>query len=176
MPTQQGSWVTINPCTLNVNTTTLPFTFTIGGATPPSKTLSVTTAPSNATVTVSPQVTTPLGGTWLSASYSSGTATISVNPSGLAASGTAYTGNVLLGTIGGLSTPVPVTLTVYQNTPPACDINGNGSINVADVQLEINEALGAALPANDLNGDHVVNVADVQIVINAVLGLVCTAY
>jgi uncharacterized repeat protein (TIGR01451 family) len=55
-----------------------------------------------------------------------------------------------------------------------CDISQDGSTNVVDVQLEINEALGVALAANDLNGDNVVNVVDVQIVINAALGLGCT--
>jgi hypothetical protein len=38
----------------------------------------------------------------------------------------------------------------------------------------INEALGAAAAANDLNGDGVVNVADIEIVINAALGRGCT--
>ena len=44
-----------------------------------------------------------------------------------------------------------------------CDINQDGVTNVADVQKEINEALGVATSANDLNGDGAVNVADVQI-------------
>ncbi len=54
-----------------------------------------------------------------------------------------------------------------------CDINGDGNINVSDVQLVINQALGVVPATNDLNGDGAVNVADVQIVINAVLGLGC---
>ncbi len=173
---QQGSWVTINACTLNVNTATLPFAFAIGGSTPPSQKLTVTASPSNLAVSVSPQVTTPSGGNWLSASYSNGTLTVSVNPSGLAPSGTAYTGSVQVGITGGPSSTVPVTLTVYsQGTSPACDINGNGSLSVADVQQEINEALGAAQAVNDLNGDHVVNSVDVQIVIDALLNLGCSA-
>jgi uncharacterized repeat protein (TIGR01451 family) len=56
-----------------------------------------------------------------------------------------------------------------------CDINLDGQINVVDVQLIINEALGVAPAVNDLNGDGVVNVVDVQIVINAALGLGCSA-
>jgi len=55
-----------------------------------------------------------------------------------------------------------------------CDVNGNGVINVSDVQLIIKEALGTAQAANDLNGDHVVNVADIQVVMNAVLQRGCT--
>jgi hypothetical protein len=46
---------------------------------------------------------------------------------------------------------------------------------VADVQQLISEILGPAAPANDLNHDGVVNVLDVQIVINAALGLGCAA-
>jgi hypothetical protein len=56
-----------------------------------------------------------------------------------------------------------------------CDINLDGAMNVVDVQLEINEALGVTPAANDLNGDGQVNVVDVQIVINAALGLGCAA-
>jgi hypothetical protein len=54
-----------------------------------------------------------------------------------------------------------------------CDLNGDGVVNVVDVQLIINEALGVIPPIHDLNGDGVVNVADVQLVINAALGLGC---
>jgi uncharacterized repeat protein (TIGR03803 family) len=57
-----------------------------------------------------------------------------------------------------------------------CDLKQNGNINVADVQLVINEALGVAPAVNDLNEDGSVNVADVQIEINAALGLGCAAF
>jgi len=56
-----------------------------------------------------------------------------------------------------------------------CDINMDHVVNIKDVQLEINEALGVASPANDLDGDGVVNVVDVQIVSNGALGLSCAA-
>jgi pimeloyl-ACP methyl ester carboxylesterase len=56
-----------------------------------------------------------------------------------------------------------------------CDFQQNGSMNAADVQLIINEALGITAAVNDLNGDGVVNVLDVQIEINAALGLGCAA-
>ena len=55
----------------------------------------------------------------------------------------------------------------------ACDINSDGVVNVVDVQLIINQALGVLPAVNDLNHDGVVNVADVQIVINGALGLGC---
>jgi len=56
-----------------------------------------------------------------------------------------------------------------------CDLKQNGNINIADVQLIINEALGVTPAVNALNGDGVVNVADVQIEINAVISLGCEA-
>jgi hypothetical protein len=55
-----------------------------------------------------------------------------------------------------------------------CDINADQSINVSDVQLIVNEALGVIPASDDLNRDGVVNVSDVQIVTNAVLGAVCS--
>jgi hypothetical protein len=57
--------------------------------------------------------------------------------------------------------------------PFTCDINSDGATNVADVQIEINEALGTMSAVNDLNHDGAVNVADVQKLINAALGLGC---
>jgi hypothetical protein len=56
-----------------------------------------------------------------------------------------------------------------------CDLNQDGSTNVVDVQLIIDEALGTKPAVDDLNQDHVVDVIDVQIEINAALGLGCTA-
>jgi hypothetical protein len=69
-----------------------------------------------------------------------------------------------------------VTVTSVNGVPVGpCDLQYNGSVTVADVQLIINEALGVTSAVNDLNGDGVVNVADVQIEINAALGLGCAA-
>jgi hypothetical protein len=55
----------------------------------------------------------------------------------------------------------------------SCDVKGNSTAGVADVQRMINEALGTAAPSNDLNSDGTVNVADIQIVMNAALGQGC---
>ena len=55
----------------------------------------------------------------------------------------------------------------------SCDVNGDRASNVADVQLVINEALGAVAAVHDLNHDSVINVADVQKMVNAALGLGC---
>ena len=58
-------------------------------------------------------------------------------------------------------------------TTSVCDVNGDGSVNVADVQGEVNQALGASACANDINQDGVCNVIDVQRVVNAALGGTC---
>jgi hypothetical protein len=109
----QGSWVTINACTLSANTAPVPFAYSIGGTAPPSQTLPVTMSPGSLAVTVTPSVTTPANGTWLSASLSGGTLTISANPTGLSASATPYAGTVQLSAEGVTTVSVPVTLTVY---------------------------------------------------------------
>jgi hypothetical protein len=54
-----------------------------------------------------------------------------------------------------------------------CDVLHVGSFSVSDVQQIILEAIGSASPVDDLNNDGVINIADVQIVMNAVLSRVC---
>jgi hypothetical protein len=56
-----------------------------------------------------------------------------------------------------------------------CDVNQHGNTDVSDIQRMVNEALGVAAPLNDLNADSTVNVVDVLIAINAALGLGCSA-
>jgi hypothetical protein len=56
-----------------------------------------------------------------------------------------------------------------------CDFQHNSRFTIADVQLAINQALGVAPPVNDLNGDGWVNIADIQAEIIAALGLGCIA-
>ncbi|MEK7389398.1 MAG: right-handed parallel beta-helix repeat-containing protein [Elusimicrobiota bacterium] len=59
-------------------------------------------------------------------------------------------------------------LTVSSTT----DLNGDGITNVADVQLAVNQASGAATcGSGDVNKDGACNVADVQLVVNRSLGL-----
>ena len=68
-----------------------------------------------------------------------------------------------------ISTTIPnVTL------PPVnvCDVNRDGSVNVTDVQLSVNQALGiTACGTGNVNGDAACNVTDVQLVVNKALGL-----
>ncbi len=52
------------------------------------------------------------------------------------------------------------------------DVNEDGKVDAADVQIVINCALGIDMPWQcDLNGDGFTNAVDVQIVINAALGI-----
>jgi hypothetical protein len=56
----------------------------------------------------------------------------------------------------------------------SCDLNGDGNVNVVDVQLATNQTLGyAACGAADLNGDGACTVVDVQRIINTSLGAAC---
>ena len=55
-----------------------------------------------------------------------------------------------------------------------CDLNGDGRIDILDIQLAINEALGAAPCTNgDINSDGSCNVQDVQSLINSVMTGTC---
>jgi len=75
---------------------------------------------------------------------------------------------------GGSASPPPSfdSITVVYVT--GCEIAGNASVTVADVQAIVNQSLGIVRAANDPNSDGVTNVVDIQIVINAALNLGCT--
>ena len=66
------------------------------------------------------------------------------------------------------------TLTVLGFTAPAVpgDSNGDGKVDIADVNSVINQMLGkeAMIPACDMNGDGKIDIADVNAVINKMLG------
>lgn len=66
----------------------------------------------------------------------------------------------------------PVTVSVSAPISP-CDLDGDGLVNAADVDLA-KVAVLAGSPF-DKNGDGIGNVRDVQIVINAAIGGTCTA-
>jgi hypothetical protein len=54
-------------------------------------------------------------------------------------------------------------------------VNGDGATNISDAQMELREALAVAKPVDDLNGDGVVDVVDIETVIDAVLKDGCPA-
>ena len=130
---QGGPFTTITGCQVSPGSSPAPFNYAIGGTAPSSQTVPVTVSPSNLPVTATPVVSTPASGTWLSASLTGGTLTISVNPWGLAASSTAYTGYVKLSASGISDILVPVTLNVYPQ--PALSIIKTHSGNFGAGQL-----------------------------------------
>jgi sugar lactone lactonase YvrE len=96
----------------------------------------------------------------------SGNASLSI----AANSGSSRSANI---TIAGVT--VGVTQASSQGGTNPCDINQDGVVNVLDVRLMLQEALGTRSPSNDLDGDKVVNVVDIQIDSNAALKLGCSA-
>jgi hypothetical protein len=58
--------------------------------------------------------------------------------------------------------------------PPTCDLNGDGIVNGADVDLALKQSLGTIPCTNgDLDGNGSCNVVDVQRVVNAANGQAC---
>ena len=57
----------------------------------------------------------------------------------------------------------------------ACDANRDGTTNVVDVQLSVNQVLGLAACSADINLDGQCNVVDVQRIVNASLGGACVS-
>ena len=64
--------------------------------------------------------------------------------------------------------------TTIPGTPggSGCDMNGDASVNIIDLQVLINAILGVQGAAGrDLNGDGTVNILDLQLLSNVILGL-----
>ena len=71
---------------------------------------------------------------------------------------------------------LPSCLTAAPGALNSCDVNSDGLVNVIDVQLSVNQALGVtACTTSDINGDGQCNILDVQRIINAGLGAGCKA-
>jgi len=64
---------------------------------------------------------------------------------------------------------------VSAQTLSPCDINKDGVVNIADVQLMVDEALGTSACTTNLDGSGTCDIADVQRVITAALGGACNA-
>jgi len=56
-----------------------------------------------------------------------------------------------------------------------CNVTNNFGVDVRDLQQMINEATGVSTPSDDLNGDGVVNIVDIQMEANVALGGPCGA-
>ena len=66
------------------------------------------------------------------------------------------------------------TLVAQSSTSP-CDLNGDGVVSVADVQIAVNEVLGLSACTMNLDGTGTCDVADVQRIITAALGGSCVS-
>ena len=56
------------------------------------------------------------------------------------------------------------------NAPVPADVNGDGTVNIADVNVIINIILsGSSNPTGDVNNDGTVNIADLNAIINTIL-------
>ncbi|MBR2084299.1 MAG: dockerin type I repeat-containing protein, partial [Muribaculaceae bacterium] len=66
----------------------------------------------------------------------------------------------------------PVISFVYKaSAPMPADVNGDGEITIADVNVIIDIILrGISNPAGDVNGDNEITIADINVVINIILG------
>ena len=116
--------------------------------------------------------------------YSGGTATFAASSSNIAVAKVKVVGNVvqILAISPGRAvitvstetiTSQPATcLVIVGGEQPHADINGDGMIDISDVNSLINMMLGKEDPTSeaDLNGDGHVDIADVNAVINAMLG------
>ena len=79
--------------------------------------------------------------------------------------------NQVVLTGGGASSAGTADLTLISSF--SCDVNGDQAVNVLDVQIIVNQALGVNPPVDDLTHDGLLNVADVQKIVNAALGMGC---
>lgn len=123
----------VSAATITSSPAILAFSSQLGAPAPPSQSLAITTNPTGSLVAAHTSVTTPAGGTWLSASVTQQnglnptTVTVTVSPTGLA-SGTTYQGSVTLSATGASNIVIPVSYTVSNSgvtaTPSTLSFTG----------------------------------------------------
>jgi hypothetical protein len=125
--------------TIGVNPQSLFFTYYTLGSSPSSQTLSVNnTSGGTLRWAAAAQVTTPLGGSWLSITPGSGSIAVSVNVSGLAPQTTPYTGTIIIPDNGSTDSEGA--------TSPAAPKTVNVSLNVIDGPPPIQASCGPSVP------------------------------
>ena len=82
-------------------------------------------------------------------------------------------GSVVASNLGVAMENTAVTLGAVLGPSLTCDLNHDGTVNVLDVQLMTNQALGITSCTNDLTQTGTCSVLDVQRVVNAALGGSC---
>jgi hypothetical protein len=175
--------VTAHDATGNVASSVLTVTYTASDTVPPTITItSPTSAPTfsatSNTVSLSGTASDNVGVTqvtWVAAGRGSGTASGTTNwtINGLSlAPGTTVITVTAHDAAGNLTSSV-LTVT-YAGSAVSCDLNGDGKVNVLDVQLATNQTLGyAACGSADVNGDSKCTVIDIQRIISTSLGAAC---
>jgi hypothetical protein len=107
--------------------------------------------------------TTPYSISWDTTTTSNGTHSLTANATDT--SGNSATSASVTVTVSNASGPAPVS---------SCDLNGDGVVNILDVQLAISQALGTAACTNaDLQHNGQCNIVDIQRIIFASLGGTC---
>ena len=76
---------------------------------------------------------------------------------------------ITVGSVDGLAIPDICLVTVYSNSNSE-DVNGDGEVNIADVNVIIDMILSSSSSfSGDVNGDDEVNISDVNAVIDRIL-------
>jgi len=102
---------------INVPITSMAFTYVApNGASPAPQSEAISTTPSGGTITVTPLVTTPAGGSWLGYIQNGGNLTVTANPAGLGASATPYAGTLTLSSPN--AAPVVINVTFLVSPQP----------------------------------------------------------
>jgi uncharacterized protein (TIGR03437 family) len=138
-PTVVNVTVTVSGGTLSAPTTTLSFAQVTGGPAPPTQTIAVTGSPASLAFTVAAS-TTPSGGTWLSATPSSGSTpgnvVVSVNGAGLSTG--QYAGQIVITSTGATNSPITV--------PVVLNVLSPSSVTVQPTSMTFNYTVGLQVP------------------------------
>jgi hypothetical protein len=100
---------------------------------------------------------------------------LTVNPANGLISGTPSTTGVSLVAISAFNAGGNGTQTLTLSIFTMCDLDANGSTDITDLQLAVNQAIGVVPCLNDISRDGVCNVIDVQRVANVILGGLCVS-
>ncbi len=186
VPLQSGSnLITVTARDSGGHQSSTALTVTVSAPDPTPPTISMTSPTSGPTFTTSSTPITLSGTASDNIAVTQVTWVTSAGASGIASGTSSWTINGLVLPSG--STGVTVTahdaagnvaskVLSVSYTPPnlSCDLNGDNGINVVDVQMATNQALGyTACGSADLNADGLCTIVDVQRVVNASLGAAC---
>jgi len=115
----------------------------------------------------------PVANTWTLLTSSGGGSTLATTPQGQTITYDS-TNNLLIGWNQGTSADLWIGALSSGGAANACDVNRDGTVNVLDLQIGVNQAIGlAACGTADIDGNGVCTIVDVQRLSNASLGAAC---